>query len=100
MNRKAYAGILGFVFLALAFLPGCGSSHSTTTPPVVAIAATSGSGQSATVSTAFTNPLVATVTTGGTPTANVTVTFTVSGAGCSQQSSGSVTCNAVVGGHP
>lgn len=31
---------------------------------------------------------------------NVTVTFTVSGAGCNQQSSGSVTCNAVVGGHP
>jgi hypothetical protein len=37
----------------------------------------------ATVGAAFTNPLTATVTTGGTPTANVAVTFTAPGSGAS-----------------
>jgi hypothetical protein len=73
MNRKAYASILALVLVAFAFLPGCSSSHP---PQVVLIAATSGSGQSATVGAAFTNPLVATVTKGGSPESGVTVTFT------------------------
>jgi hypothetical protein len=46
------------------------------------LAATSGGGQSATVSTAFANPLVATVTDGdGNPVQGVTVTFTAPGSG-------------------
>ncbi len=79
MNRKTYRSVLAvafstLVFSTLAFLTSCSSNSKTT--PTVAIAATSGGGQSATVGAAFANPLVATVTTGGTPTANVTVTFT------------------------
>jgi hypothetical protein len=88
MNRKSYAAILAAIlalsFLALSFLTGCGSSSShTTPPPVVAIAATSGSGQNTTVGTAFTNSLVATVTTGGAPTPGVAVTFTAPASGAS-----------------
>jgi hypothetical protein len=62
----------------IAALLACSSSSSTTTPPppVVLIAATSGGGQSAAVGAPFANPLTATVTTGGTPTSGVTVTFT------------------------
>ena len=56
--------------------------------PVVTITATSGSGQSATVSTAFANPLVATVKTNGSPTSGVTVTFTAPGTGASGTFSG------------
>jgi hypothetical protein len=74
MNRKAYAAILALSLFPLFFLAGCGSSSST--PPVVSIAATSGTPQSATVNTAFAAPLVATVTTGGSPTSGVVVTFT------------------------
>jgi hypothetical protein len=81
MNRKAYASVLALIFLALVLLPGCSSSHST--PPVESIAATSGSGQSATVNTAFAAPLVATVTTGGSPTSGATVTFTAPASGAS-----------------
>jgi hypothetical protein len=85
MNRKAYGLMLTIVLLTLGFLTGCSSSSSTPPPPppVVAISATSGTPQTATISTAFAAPLVATVTTGGTPTAGVTVTFTApsSGAG-------------------
>jgi hypothetical protein len=84
MNRKSYAAILALSFLALSFLTGCGSSSShTTPPPVVAIAATSGSGQNTTVGTAFSTPLVATVTTGGAPTPGVAVTFTAPASGAS-----------------
>jgi hypothetical protein len=79
MNRKAYASMLAVVLLALSFLTGC-SSSSTPAPPVVLIAATSGTPQSATVGTAFA-VLVATVTTGGTPTSGVTVTFTAPATG-------------------
>src|SRR5260370_8239010 len=82
MNRNAYASILAVVLLALGFLTGCLSS-SKPAPPVVAIAATSGSGQSTTVGTAFAAPLVATVTTGGTPTSGVTVAFTAPASGAS-----------------
>jgi len=84
MNRKSYAAILALSFLALSFLTGCGSSSPhTTPPPVVAIAATSGSGQNTTVGTAFSTPLVATVTTGGAPTPGVAVTFTAPASGAS-----------------
>jgi hypothetical protein len=82
MNRKAYASILAVVLLALSFLTGCGSS-SKAAPPVVLIAATSGTPQSATVGRAFAAPLVATVTTGGSPTSGVAVTFTAPGTGAS-----------------
>jgi hypothetical protein len=84
MSRKSYASILASSFLALSFLTGCGSSSQhTTPPPVVAMAATSGSGQNTTVGTAFTNSLVATVTTGGAPTPGVAVTFTAPASGAS-----------------
>ena len=88
MNRKAYAGILALSLFPLFFLAGCGSSHST--PPVVSIAATSGTPQSATVNTAFAAPLVATVTTGGSPTGGVTVTFTAPATGASGTFAGGV----------
>ena len=82
MNRKAYASILAaVVLLALSFLTGC-SSNSTPAPPVALIAATSGTPQSTTVGTAFA-VLVATVTTDGTPTSGVTVTFTAPATGAS-----------------
>jgi hypothetical protein len=81
MNRKAYASVLALIFLALVLWTGCSSSHSA--PPVESIAATSGSGQSAVVNTAFSAPLVATVTTGGSPTSGATVTFTAPSSGAS-----------------
>jgi len=83
MNRRSYWSVLiasVFVSSTLTLLTGCGSSSSTTktTPPpaAVTIAATSGSGQSAVVGAAFTNPLAATVMSGTTPASGVTVTFT------------------------
>jgi hypothetical protein len=82
MNRKSYWGasallISILIFSTLTFLTSCSSSSSSTkTPPVVTITATSGGGQSAAVGAPFLNPLVATVTTNGTPTSGVTVTFT------------------------
>src|SRR5690349_20892781 len=84
MNRKLYVHILASpVCLSLAFLTSCSSSSNSTPPPppTVSIAATSGSGQSTTVGTAFGVLLVATVTTGGTPTSGVTVTFTAPSSG-------------------
>ncbi len=86
MNRKVYASILALcACLALGFLAGCGgsSSSSSSTPPTVAIAATSGSGQSAQVGVAFAAPLVATVTSGGSPASGVSVTFTAPATGAS-----------------
>lgn len=82
MNRKAYASILAMVLLALSFFTGCGSS-SKAAPPVVLIAATSGTPQSAAVGTGFPALLVATVTTGGSPTSGVVVTFTAPTIGAS-----------------
>ncbi len=68
------------VCLVFGFLMGCSSSPSTPPPPppppTIAITATSGSGQTATVGNAFTNMLVATVTSNGTAASGVTVTFT------------------------
>ena len=92
MNRKPYASVLALsvCLIALALLTSCSSSSTPVTPPppVVSIAATSGSGQATTVGTAFAAPLVATVTTGGTPTAGVTVTFTAPASGASGTFSG------------
>ncbi|MGD1025967.1 MAG: hypothetical protein ABR880_24570 [Candidatus Sulfotelmatobacter sp.] len=80
MNRNL-TGILASIMVCVAFgfLTGCGSSSSSTPPPpppTIAIRATSGSGQTATVREAFTNKLVATVTSNGTAASGVTVTFT------------------------
>ncbi|MGA3301529.1 MAG: hypothetical protein ABSD87_15725, partial [Candidatus Acidiferrales bacterium] len=78
MNRN-FTSILALILvcLALGFLTDCGgSSSSTPPPPTIAITATSGSGQTATVGEVFTNKLVATVTSNGTAAGGVTVTFT------------------------
>ena len=80
MNRN-FTSILALILgsLVFGFLTGCGSSsNSSTTPPpsTVAITATSGSEQKANVGDAFTNMLVATVTSNGTAASGVTVTFT------------------------
>ncbi|MGA9307442.1 MAG: hypothetical protein WBW31_18735 [Candidatus Sulfotelmatobacter sp.] len=81
MNRN-FTSVLTLILLCLAFgfLTGCGSSSSSTPPqpppPTIAISATSGSGQKANVGEAFTNMLVATVTSNGTADSGVTVTFT------------------------
>ncbi len=76
MNRN-FTSILALILVCLAFgfLTGCGNSSSTP-PPTIAISATSGSGQKANVGDAFTNMLVATVTSNGTAASGVTVTFT------------------------
>ena len=58
-------------------------SLTNTAVAVETITATSGTPQSATVSTAFALPLVATVTTGGTGTSGVVVTFTAPASGAS-----------------
>jgi hypothetical protein len=76
MNRKAYASILALsTCLVIGFLTGCGSSSSTSNTGTT-IAATGGATQSAAVGAAFAAPLVATVTTNGSPASGVTVTFT------------------------
>jgi hypothetical protein len=75
----------------IAALIACGSSSkSTPPPPAVLIAATSGTPQSAVVGAAFAAPLVATVTTGGSPTSGVTVTFTAPTSGASGSFAGGV----------
>ena len=77
----------------IAALVACSSSSSTPPPPppkTVLIAATSGSTQSAAVGAAFANPLVATVTTGGTPTSGLTVTFAAPSSGASGTFAGGV----------
>ncbi len=78
MNRN-FTSILALILVCLVFgfLTGCSSSSSTTPPPLtLAITAASGSGQTATVGDAFTNMLVAAVTSNGTAASGVTVTFT------------------------
>jgi hypothetical protein len=80
MNRN-FTSILALILVCLGFgfLTGCSSSSSSTTrpAPTLAITATSGSGQTANVGDAFTNMLVATVTSNGTAASGVTVTFTL-----------------------
>jgi hypothetical protein len=87
MNRKIYGSIL----VAICMM-GCGSSGTkyTQPPPVELITATSGTPQTATVNTAFAAPLVAKVTTGGSPTSGVTVTFTAPATGASGTFAGGV----------
>jgi hypothetical protein len=79
MKRK-FTSILALILgcLVFGFLTGCSSGSSSTPPPppTIAITATSGSGQKANVGDAFTNMLVATVTSNGTAASGVTVTFT------------------------
>jgi hypothetical protein len=90
MNRKAYASVLALILLAIIFLPGCSSSSPPPPPPVESIAAMSGTPQSAVVNTAFTGPLVAKVTTGGSPTSGAVVTFTAPTTGASGTFAGGV----------
>jgi hypothetical protein len=78
MNRPIYGSLLTVsTCFMLMFLTHCSSSST----PVVSIAATSGSGQTTVIDTTFAKPLVATVTTGGNATAGVAVTFTASATG-------------------
>ena len=82
LNGKTMAGlVIGLSMIANLVACGGGSSKTTPPPPTVSIVATSGSPQSATVGAAFAAPLVATVTTGGSPTSGVTVTFTAPSTG-------------------
>lgn len=55
----------------------------TNSPPAPVITVSSGSGQQATVGTAFANPLVALVMQGGSPLSGATVTFTAPSSGAS-----------------
>jgi hypothetical protein len=78
MNRN-FTSLLALILVCLVFgfLTGCGGSASAPPPPpALQIAATSGSGQKANVGAAFTNMLVATVTSNGSAASGVTVTFT------------------------
>jgi hypothetical protein len=81
MSRQGHAGILGLILVALVFLTNCNSSNFNT--PAEAIAATSGSPQSAALNTAFAAPLVATVTMGGAPVSGAFVVFTAPATGAS-----------------
>lgn len=83
MNRIVYFSLVAGVASVLIIATGCGSSKSTPPPPVISIAATSGSGQKAMVSAAFGTPLVAKVTQNGMPASGVTVTFTAPASGAS-----------------
>jgi hypothetical protein len=79
--------ILLFIGLAMvAALVACSSSSSSSTPPplTIAISATGGASQSATVGTGFPTALQVTVTSNGAPANGVTVTFAApsSGASC------------------
>jgi hypothetical protein len=66
--------------MLFAILTDCSSTH-TTPPPVLVVS--SGSGQSTTVETAFSAPLVALVTVNGKPSVGVSVIFTAPSApGC------------------
>jgi hypothetical protein len=81
MSRQGQAGILGLILVALVFLTNCNSSNFNT--PAEAIAATSGSPQSAALNTAFAAPLVASVTMGGSPVSGAFVVFTAPATGAS-----------------
>jgi hypothetical protein len=76
--RRIVAALLTCMLFAI--LTDCSSTH-TTPPPVLVVS--SGSGQSATVGTAFSAPLVALVTVNGKPSVGVSVIFTAPSApGC------------------
>jgi hypothetical protein len=74
--------------MLFAILTGCSSTHTTPAPVLVV---SSGSGQSATVETAFSAPLVALVTVNGKPSVGVSVIFTALGPGCTFASNGTNT---------
>jgi hypothetical protein len=81
MNQRNL--FVALVFVAALSIMGCGGTSNVTVTTFGIIIATSGSGQSATVSTSFV-PLVATVTTtAGTAASGVTVTFTAPANGAS-----------------
>jgi hypothetical protein len=80
-KRSNYAALIAMIFLASAFLTSCNSSNFSS--PAENIAATSGTGQSAALNTAFAAPLVATVTVGGAPVSGVFVIFTAPATGAS-----------------
>lgn len=93
MNRKICWSMVCVIFIAA--LCACGSGNNKVPPPVETIVATSGSAQSTVIATAFANPLVATVSTGGTPDSGVVVTFTAPASGASGTfNSGSTTATA------
>jgi len=71
---KACATVCAFCLIAL--FTSCGGLTGVNSNLPIAITMTKGSPQSATVGTAFATPLIATVTTGGSPTSGVSVTFT------------------------
>jgi hypothetical protein len=82
-SEKANRNLTSILALILVcpvfgFLTGCGGGSSNTPPPppTIAITATSGSGQTANVGDAFTNTLVATVTSNGKAASGVTVMYT------------------------
>lgn len=72
-----------YLAIALGLIVGLVACSSSSTPPTIAISATGGTPQSATVGTAFA-ALQATVTSNGAPAASASVTFTApsSGASC------------------
>jgi len=72
VSREFLRSIL-VISSSLALLTGCSSNSPQ--KPTVNITATKGSGQESLTSAAFASPLAAKVTTGGTPTAGVQVTF-------------------------
>jgi hypothetical protein len=81
MKRQFHAGVLGLIFLSVSFLTSCNSSSYNT--PTETVAATSGTPQSAALNTAFSAPLVATVTMGGLPVSGAFVVFTAPATGAS-----------------
>src|SRR5262249_3959626 len=87
MTRKLYSGIVTvLVCIVFGLLTSCGFSSRRVSPMDSPITTTvsGGSGQAQTVGEAFAHPLVARVSTNGTPTSGATVTFVVplSGASC------------------
>jgi hypothetical protein len=84
-TSRVYASLLVVLAcLTTGFLSSCSNSSLTTSPPAtIAITVKSGSPQNAAISTAFANPLVANVTSNGTPASGVTVTFSAPGSGAS-----------------
>ncbi len=82
-TANATAGTYAVTAAAPGVLTSASFGLTNTAVAVETITATSGTAQSATVSTAFALPLVATVTTGGTGTSGVVVTFTAPASGAS-----------------
>ena len=79
MNRASLLSTL-VLSSSLALLTSCGSSSSPK-KATISVTAASGSGQEALANAAFSVPLVAKVTTDGTPTSGVEVTFTAPSSG-------------------